>query len=166
MGKNLTILILCICLISCSPRPFKPYDTPNIIFDKVPPYSIDLENITKPEKIQSIYVDENFKEVPPEKAKYILLVPKEYSKIPALLRLCQEYKDIIKEQEKLINIGIDKENALHEFIVLEQQKKDKYKELWAISEDSYRQEKYYNSIDKYSMYLIVGGMVVALIVGL
>jgi len=133
----------------------------NIKFEKSLHYETDISGITKPEKLNVIYIDNNFKEVPIKDATQILLSNKEYNKIPALLRLCKAYKDIIYEQEKLVNIKVDEINSFKEFIKLEQMKKDGYFELWTISENAYRQERYDASMNRFTSYLYFGTITIA-----
>ena len=167
MGRNLIIIFfICILTVGCYSKKFEPYSEKDLSFEKQKPYVIDLDSIKKPEKINCQYLDDNYNEVSEDEATYVLLNPEEYSKIGSLLILCKTYKDIIKEQENIININIDKQNMLYDFIILEQEKKNKYKELWAISEDSYRQEKFKNSIDRYSLYFISSGLLIALLIAL
>jgi hypothetical protein len=159
--KYLTILLICICLaIGCAPKQFNPTKPDTVTFEKNDPYVLDLSNTVKPEKMKSIFVNSNFEEVPPENAKYVLLTPEEYSKIPALLRLCKEYKDIAEKQAELVNNEVSKGNDLKEYLVLEQKKRDCYFELWVLSENAYRQERYYHDMDKFYNYVLIVGVVV------
>ena len=154
-------------LASCAPAKFTPVEPFTPEFQKTPPYTLDLDSIPKPEKIEPVYVDENFKEVTPDKAKFVLLVPKEYAKIAALLKLAKAYKEVAKEQEVLVNLHIDTINALKEYIKLEQYKTKAYLDLYANSENAYRQEVYYhkldNAINKGTFATIAIGVIVALI---
>ncbi len=151
MRKLLPIILLGILLLSmgCAPTAFIPREPPdlNVKIDPTPPYSVDLSKIPKPDKLKPIFVDENFNEVPMEKAKFILLSSVEYRKIAALLKLAKSYKNTVKEQEILINTHIDIINALKEYVALERAKAREYRQLWADSENAYRQEKYAHSLD-------------------
>ena len=149
MRKLLPIILLSILLTGCFPPKFIVKEPPdlNTKFDKTPPYSIDLSKIPKPDKLKPIFVDENFKQVPMEEAKFILLAPSEYAKIAALLKLAKVYKNIIKEQEILVNTNVDIINSLKEYVALERAKAKEYRQLWADSENAYRQEKYAHSLD-------------------
>lgn len=147
MGKYLVPFIL-LFIISCAPTQVQTKEPFVAQFDKTPEYHIDLDNITKPKKLVPIYVDSSFNQVEnANEATYILLDTSEYSKIPALLKLCVAYKDIIKEQEGMINNNIDISNSLKEYIVLEQSKTSEYRNLWIDSENSYRQERYNHKMD-------------------
>ncbi|KKM86037.1 hypothetical protein LCGC14_1283010 [marine sediment metagenome] len=149
MRKLIPIILLGILLlpIGCMPPKFITKEPIDVKFDPTPPYSIDLSKIPKPDKLKPIFVDENLKEVPMEKAKFILLSPVEYRKIAALLKLAKAYKGIVKEQEILVNTHVDIINSLKEYIALERAKAKEYRQLWADSENAYRQEKYAHSLD-------------------
>ena len=141
------LIILYLLSFGCAPAKFitrEPLDTK---FEPTPSYNIDLSKIPKPSKLQPMFVDENFQEVTPDKAKFILLVPGEYAKIAALVKLAKAYKNIIKEQEILVNTHVDIINALKEYVVLEKAKAKEYRQLWADSENAYRQERYAHSLD-------------------
>ncbi len=149
MRKLLPIILLSILLTGCMPPKFISKEPPdlNTKFESTPPYSIDLSKIPKPDKLKPIFVDENFKVVPMEEAKFILLAPSEYAKIAALLKLTKAYKNIIMEQEILVNTHVDIINSLKEYVALERAKAKEYRQLWADSENAYRQEKYAHSLD-------------------
>jgi hypothetical protein len=142
----------------------------NVTFDPTAPYELDTSKIPKPEVLKPIFVDENFKEVPIDQAKFIILSTEEYAKIAALLKYAKAYKDISKEQEHLINIYIEMINSLKELVALEQAKAAKYREMWADSENAYRQERYAhrldNAVNKGILGLISIGSIVALILAL
>lgn len=135
-------------LASCAPRQFVPREIPALDFEKTPPYEIDLSKFPKPAMIDPWYMDGGMEPTSdPDEAAYVVLVPKEYAKIEALLRILKGYKDTIKEQEVLINADIRIINSLKEFLELERQKLELYRELWADSENLYRQERYYHTLD-------------------
>lgn len=171
MGRFIIILSLILSLgfIGCAPKEFVPYKPPEIKFEKTPSYELDLTPIQalKPDKIEPIYVDENFKEVSPEEAKFVVLAPREYAKIAAILKIAKAYKDIAKEQEVLINANINIINSLKEYVALEQAKAEEYRKLWADSENAYRQERYEhkvdNAINKMSFGAVALGVVIAII---
>jgi hypothetical protein len=155
--------------MGCAPKEFTPYQPPKIEFEKTPPYELDLTSLQalKPDKIKPIYVDENFKEVPKEEAKFVVLAPREYAKIAAILKIAKAYKDVAKEQEVLINANINIINSLKEYVALEQAKAEEYRQLWADSENAYRQERYDhkvdNAINKMSFGAIALGVIIAII---
>lgn len=138
-----TILLCC-----CAPKKFVPREIPDVKFNKTPEYSVDLSNIPKPDKLVPIFVDENFNETSKDNAKYIVLTPKEYAKVGAVVKLAKTYKEIVKEQEVLINTDIRIINSLKEYIALEQMKANEYRKLWADSENAYRQEQYNHKLEQ------------------
>lgn len=149
-GIFVVVLILFLVLSvlsSCAPAKFTPAPTPKVEFTPTERYVIDLSVIPKPEVLKPRFVDKDFKETTPDKAVYIGLDSKEYAKVAALVKICKAYKEIIKEQEFLVNTHIDINNALKEYLELEIQKNEAYKALWADSENMYRQERYYHKLD-------------------
>lgn len=145
--KLVTYFILFLFLLtSCAPATIKPIESFNPKFEKTPPYEVGLD-LPKPDKIQPIYVDENFQRTTVDKAKFVVLAPKEYAKVAALLKLAKGYKSIAKEQGVLINLHIDTINALKEYVQLEQYKAKAYMELYVNSENAYRQEVYQHKLD-------------------
>ncbi len=149
MGKYLSFIICLILFLNCAPSAFSPPEPSKPSqFEKESTYSIDLSNIDKPNKINPIWLSSDLNKVSTsDSACYILLTPEEYSKINALLTLTLSYKNIIQEQENLINSKIRKINLYNEYIYLEYEKTKKYKDLWTDSENYYRQEKYQHRID-------------------
>lgn len=170
--KKIFVLFLALVFLitGCAPATFVPYKSPEVKFEKTPPYKVDLTSIIKPDKAVHIWMDENFKEVPKDKAKYLILTNKEYAKYIAQLKIKKTYEEIIKEQEVLINIYIDTINALKEYVALEKAKAEEYRALWADSENAYRQEKYYNELNsllqKGILSFISIGAIIALIIAL
>ena len=157
-------------MTGCAPAKFIPREMPELKFEKTLPYNVDLSSIIKPEKAVQIWMDENFKEAPKHKAKYLVLTNKEYAKYIAQLRIKKTFKSIIKEQEVLINTYIDTINALKELVELERLKSEEYRNLWADSENAYRQEKYYNEMNNLLQKGLLGvisiGAIIALIIAL
>ena len=147
--KELAVVLLSIVILSfgCAPAKFIAREPLVVKFDPTKYYKIDLSKIPKPSKLQPIFVDENFKKVPPDQAKFILLMPAEYAKIAGLVKLAKAYKNIIKEQSILVNTHVDIINALKEYVALEKAKAKEYRDLWADSENAYRQERYAHSLD-------------------
>jgi len=172
MKKVLISLLLGALILSfgCAPAQFVPREPLIVEFEPTPPYSIDLSQIPKPDKIKPIFVDENFQEVPIEQAKFIVLAPSDYAKIAALLKYARAHKDIVKEQEILLNVHIDIINSLKEYVALEQAKAEEYRQLWADSENAYRQERYAHRLDNAVNKGIFGaislGAIIALILAL
>lgn len=163
----LSILFL---IVSCAPATFVPRQPPEIKFEKTPPYKLDLSSIVKPEKAVKIWMNKDFKVVPENEAKYLVLTNTEYAKYIAQLRTKKTFEAIIKEQEILINSYIDTINALKEYVAIERAKAEEYRTLWADSENAYRQEKYYNEMNnilqKSILSVIAIGSLVALIIAL
>ena len=108
--------------------------------------------------------------MPVEEAKFVVLVPAEYARIAALLKYARAHKDIVKEQEILLNVYIEIINSLKEYLALEQAKAEEYRQLWADSENAYRQERYQhrldNAINKGLFGIISLGAIAALILAL
>jgi len=149
MKKILIVLLLGALVLSfgCAPPPFIPREPITVEFEPTLPYSIDLSQIPKPDKMKPIFVDENFNEAPIEEAKFVVLAPAEYAKVAALLKYARAHKDIVKEQAILLNVHIEIINALKEYVALEQAKAEEYRLLWADSENAYRQEAYAHRMD-------------------
>ena len=122
MWRKLIIIVSIIVLFlaaGCAPPKFIPRDPLKVEFKPTPPYEINLDKIPKPEKLKPVFVNEKFEEVPKDQAKFIVLDPENYAKIAALLKLAKAYKNIIKEQEVLVNAHIQLINALKEYLKLE-----------------------------------------------
>lgn len=122
-------LFLVLLCIGCAPKQFEPFQPPEIKFEKTQEYKLDLSSIKKPEKISPIFVDDNFKEVSIDEAKFVLLSPSEYAKVGAIVQMAVTYKKISTEQETLINLHINTINALKEYLEMERQKSLQYREL-------------------------------------
>jgi hypothetical protein len=171
MKKLITMLLVGMFFLSCSPPPFKPFKPEAIKFDESPTYSIqkDLDKIPKPDPVKRIYVkkvtDKAFEVVANKvEATHIMLAPKEYAKVGAVVKLAKTYKELVLEQEALINTYIDQINALKELYAMEQRKAEVYRELWISSENAYRQEKWEhkwdNRIHKTGLYGVTIGAVI------
>jgi len=149
MKRVIIVLLAGVLFLSfgCAPAIFTPTEPTKVEFDATPDYELDLSTLPKPDKIKPIFVDENFKQVPVEEAKYILLTGEEYAKIAGLLKYAKAIKDISKEQETLINIYISEINSLKELSETQQVISDLYRQLWADSENAYRQERHAHQVD-------------------
>lgn len=174
MKKIIAILMIGLFLISCAPPPFKPFQPDKIVFDKTEPYSVqeDLDKIPKPEPLKRMYVkkldDKTFEVVATaEEATNIMLAPSEYAKVGALVKLAKTYKELVLDQETLMNTYIDQINALKELYAMEQRKAEAYRELWISSENAYRREewehKWDNRIHKTALYGVTMGSIVVLL---
>lgn len=174
MKRIIALLMIIFFLVSCAPAPFKPFKPEQITFEKTPPYSVqeDLNKIPKPEPLKRMYVkeidDKTFQVVATaEEATHIMLAPAEYAKVGALVKLAKTYKELVLDQETLINTYIEQINALKELLAMEQRKSEVYRELWISSENAYRQEewehKWDNRINRTAMYGITAGSIVILL---
>jgi len=171
MKKILSILLIGVFLISCAPAPFKPFKPEPIKFDKTEPYSVQeqLDKIPKPDPIERMYVKkltETTFEVVADKAEatHIMLAPSEYAKVGAIVKLAKTYKELLLDQETLVNTYIEQINALKELLAMEQRKSEVYRELWISSENAYRQEKWEhdwdNRLHKAGLYGITFGSII------
>ncbi len=160
------LTLLLFLLTSCAPAQLKPMQQFNPQFDKTPPYEVSLD-LPKPDKIVPIYLDENFQKTTVDKAKFVLLAPREYAKVGALVKLAKNYKAIAKEQQVLVNVHIDTINALKEYVELERAKSIAWQELAVHYQNAYNMEAYYhkldNAIHKGMFAVITIGAIIALI---
>lgn len=168
MKNYIVWVFLILFCIGCAPKHFKPFQPPEIKFEKTEEYKLDLSNIKKPDKLNPIYVDDNFKEVDVEDAKFILLSPQEFAKIGALVQMVVTYKQVALEQETLINLHINTINALKEYVELERTKSLQYRELWVNAENNYRYEKWEHDKTTFfyqsGFFVITFGSLIALMV--
>lgn len=168
------ILSFIFTVVSCGPKPLDPWKPPELKFEQTDPYSIkeELDKIPKPEPIVRIYAkkisDDSFQVVTSsEQADFIILAPREYAKIGAVVKLAKTYKELVLDQEQLVNTYITQINALKELIALEQKKSQMYRELWISSENAYRQEvrdhKVDNAINRTGIYGVTIGSIVIML---
>jgi hypothetical protein len=170
--KSLSVILICLFLFtSCAPELLKPYEPPELKFEETPTYSIqeDLNKIEKPKPIKRMYAkklgDDSLQILPnAEGADFVVIAPTEYAKVGAVVKLAKTYKEIVLDQEALVNTYIDQINALKELVALEQKKSQMYRELWITSENAYRQEAYEhkwdNRINKAGMYTVTVGSII------
>ncbi len=176
MKKLIALIIIgSFVLLACAPPPFKPFKPEIIKFEATPSYSVtdQINAIPKPQPPKRIYVkkisDKDFEVVATkEEATHIMLAPAEYAKVGALVKLTKTYKELVLDQEVLMNTYIDQINALKELLVMEQRKAEVYRELWISSENAYKYEvwehKWDNRIHKASLYgITVGSLIVLLL---
>lgn len=171
MLKNIVYsssLVLFLATVACAPKAIIPRQLPKLNIDKIPYYKVDLSTIPKPSKIKPIYIDDDFNQVISEKATSVLLVPSEYAKISALLKLAKSYKEVVKNQEVIINSNIDTINLLKEYVNLERVKAQEYVNMWADAETAYRREQYYHKVDnvinKGTFATLAIGIIIAIVV--
>jgi len=137
-----------IFLSGCAPREFKPYEPPEIKYQKTENYSIqsDLEKIVKPDKLVPAYAKIEGDKITilpsSEGANYIVLAPEEYAKVAAVVKLTGTYKKIIIDQEELVNHYISMINALKEQVEIERRTALMYRQLWVDSVNQLNQERY------------------------
>lgn len=115
--------------IGCAPKQFVPFEPPKVEFERTPSFVLDTSSIKKPDKLNPMFVDDSFKVVPIEQAKYVVLTPSEYSKIGTIVQIAATYKQIATEEEILINLHINTINSLKEYVELERLKSLQYREL-------------------------------------
>jgi hypothetical protein len=175
MKKLIALLIIGMFIVSCAPASFKPFKAEPIKFEETPSYSVqeEIDKIPKPEPLKRMFVkkiDDTTYQVVANRAEgtHVMLAPSEYAKIGALVKLTKTYKQLVLDQEKLVNTYIEQINALKELLAMEQRKSEVYRELWISSENAYRYEKWEhdwdNRIHKTGLYAItIGAIVVALL---
>ncbi len=138
-------LIMLIFLMSCTTPQISPYTPPPISYKEKPSYSSNeiLESIPKPKKIKVKYIkieDNKITITNIDEATHILLTKTEYNKIASLVILCKTYKNIIKNNDVLININIDTINKLQEQVILERINAMRYRDQYIEAEFRRRQE--------------------------
>lgn len=163
----LILVVLSLIFTGCTPPKFVPKEYPKVEFEPTPSYEANLDEIEVPGKPVKILLDGNFQITEDQtKARYIAFAPKEYTKVQAYVLAGKSYKEIAIEQEKLINTYIEQINALKELIALEQAKAEQYRQLWADSENAYRQERYEHRIDNMinkGIFVTIGALVIAIL---
>ncbi len=163
--RILAIIMVLMLLVSCGPAKFVPVNKEPVKFEATPPYELNLDGIIKPGKPKHVLMDKEFKVVKDlSKVKYVVYTKKEFAKIVAHLEIRKAYKDITTEQEVLINNYINIINSLKEYVALEQMKADQYRELWADSENAYRQEKYDHKVNNMFHRGVIGAMGIGAII--
>ena len=166
--KNFFVLIfLPILLIGC--QTFDPPEIQELTFEKTPYYEQDL-SLPKPDSPpQPVYVKvldnglSSSTQIPgtnnntqnktfvvvdnPSDANYIMLAPKEYAKVGAIVRLAVTYKELTEQEKVLTNTYVDQINSLKSLVEIERQKVAAYRNLWVDSENAFRQERKSHRID-------------------
>jgi hypothetical protein len=111
---------------------------------------LDLSALKKPGK--PVYVALDARMVPitaenPGEAKYLAFTKDEFKKIMALSAAYNDQREILEGHEDLVNIYVAEINALKELTALREQIIRQYIELYAMSENAYRQERYEHKWD-------------------
>jgi len=166
--KIVYMILFLVLLVSCAPKAFTPYKPPDLKLNETPPYSIkkDLDNLQSPDKLVPIYIKKTDDELSYivvgsiEEGTHILLAPKEYAKVGAIVKLTRTYKEIVLVNETIINTYIDEINALKELSALEREKVISYRELWVNSKYEHKTD---NMINRSGMYIISIGSILLLL---
>lgn len=148
ISLSLGILSL-LFLINCSTAPMAYKEIPKLEFERTPSYTIDLDDIKKPDAPKVKYgrynsngllsILESDSDI--NSNDVIIFDTEEYKKIGQVVVLTTTYKNIIKQQEVLINQKIEIENSLKEFVELERLKTKEYADLWVDTVNMYELEK-------------------------
>jgi len=164
--KKIFVLFLCILfLVSCAPTQFVPREMKVHKFEPRPSYEQTTEIILPDKPPVKILLDKNFKVTTNLKVvKYIAFTPGEYKKVQAYISAGKAYKRVSEEQVKLINAEINISNNKNEYIILVKLASEEYKQLWADSENSYRQEQYQHKVDNIFHKTIIGIMGIGAII--
>lgn len=166
-----TLLFLSLLFSSCGPRTLNIKEMPKLEFEKTPPYSIDLSTIEKPAKPNPLFgvqrddgtitiIDKSI-----EDPNVVVFNLAEYKKVAQVVSLAVTYKELIKQQEVLINEKIKIENSLKEFLELERLKSIEYQRMWVDTTNQYYLEQYNRSQDNF-MSKVYQSIMMATIVGI
>lgn len=157
-------------LVSCAPAPYKPFVPPEVKFEKTAPYVLDLSALKKPGKPTYVALDANMRPITvdnPGEAKYLAFTKDEFKKIMALSAAYNDQREVLESHEDLVNIYISEINALKELVALREQIIKQYVELYALSENAYRQERYEHKWDnaesKIVQILMAAGLVLLML---
>lgn len=155
--------------IACAPKSYKPFRPEPIEFEKTEQYVLDLSKLKKPEKPNYVALDAQMTPVSEsgQPAKYLAFTREEFKKIMALSAAFNDQTEILKQHEELVNVYIDEINALKELVALREQIIQQYVELYALSENAYRQERYEhkwdNAENKIVQILMMAGLVLLML---
>jgi PBP1b-binding outer membrane lipoprotein LpoB len=160
------VLILALFMGGCATN-FEPYVPERVNFEETEAYVLDLSRIEKPTKPQGIYLDKDMLPTPPENAVYFAFSAEEFKKIMALSELFNSQQDLLKEHETLVNTHIAQINALKELIAIKDAKVEAYIQLWANSENAYRQERAEHMrdgiVNKITEAILFGGLILLIL---
>lgn len=141
-------LLFILLLTSGCAAKFEAPPLADIKLENDKPYVLDLSTIAKPEKMNTIWVDENYNETTPENAKYALLTQEEYAKIGQLIKLALTYKELAVQESELVNLKIDTINSLKAYVELERFKAQEYRSFYQEAQNRYLQERHDHKVDK------------------
>lgn len=174
--KVIAYLLLIVVLLEagCSPPTVNPVIPNKTEFEKTPSYTIKdkLDSMPKPTQLVLTYVkvygNKVVKVDNPADADMVLFSFEEIRKVTALKELAISYKDIILNQEVLINNYIATINSLKELLAIKDAIIQQYATMYANSENAYLRERYEhgkdNLINKIFFYTTsLGAVVLALV---
>jgi hypothetical protein len=150
MKKVLLLIAAFAMLVSCAPATFKPFVAPEVKFEATTPYVLDLSELKKPGKPNYVALDAMMRPITsenPGEAKYLAFSKSEFKKIMALSAGYNDQQKLLESHEDLVNVYISEVNALKELVALREQIIKQYIELYAMSENAYRQERYEHKWD-------------------
>ena len=152
--KWLSWVVALFCIFAftfgCAPEAYKPYVPPKIEFEKTQPYILDISGLQKPDKPNYVALDKDLQLITaenPSEAKYLAFTKDEFKKIMALSAAYNSQQTLLKDHEALVNVYISEINALKELVALREQIILQYVELYGMSENAYRQERYEHKWD-------------------
>ena len=167
---SLLLVAISFLVGACAPKDYKPFIPPKIEFEKTEKYTLDLSALQKPDKPNYVALDENFQpvtEANPGQAKYLAFTRDEFKKVMALSAAYNSQQELLKDHEALVNVYISEINALKELVALREQIIQQYIELYAMSENAYRQERYEhkwdNAENKIVQVLLMAGLVLLML---
>jgi hypothetical protein len=169
MKKLFLMIAALLLLVSCAPAQYKPFVPPEVKFEKTQPYVLDLSVLKKPERPNYIVLDSDMKPVAEtsKEAKYLAFSTAEFKKIMALSAGYNDQRELLQSQEDLVNVYISEINALKELLAVREQILKQYIELYALSENAYRQERYEHKWDnaesKIVQILMAAGLVLLML---
>lgn len=154
----------------CAPSQYKPYVPPKVEFEQTEKYVLDLSALQKPDKPNYVALDKDFKPVTadnPGETKFLAFTRDEFKKIMALSASYNAQRELLTDHEDLVNVYISEINALKELVALREQIILQYIELYAMSENAYRQERYEhkwdNAENKIVQVLMMAGIVLLML---
>lgn len=164
------LFAMLVSMVGCAPAPYKPFVPPEVTFEKTPEYVLDLSSLKKPDKPKYVILDANMDPVTaenPNEAKYLAFTKEEFKKIMALSASYNDQREMLQSHEDLVNVYISEINALKELVAIREQVIKQYIELYAMSENAYRQERYEHKWDnaesKIVQILMAAGLVLLML---